>query len=489
MTYILENRFRLRGWKNKLGGLYDSEVGKVFFIDKERYLLLMKCDGAHDIDPESLTEKQRKALDDAVKEGVIREAKFLEFLSPVQEYKSYPAAYKRSVHWSITGACNLKCRHCFMSAPHAKHGAPTHEQIIKIADSIAECGIFDVGITGGEPLIRDDFLDIVSALSDRGIKISTLYTNGWLVDEKLLDELEKRGQRPAFQFSHDGVGTHDFLRGVPGAEERTINAIKLVKAHGLPVSVSICVHRNNADKLRETVNMLAELGVSSIKAGSMMELGEWAEPEVEALHLTKQEELEIFEKYIPQYFEDNAPISIMLSGAFIYSPGDEEWHIFYRRECDLENEKTSPSCGVLKENFYIGADGMVAPCMGMCDCEYASNFPNLFSTPLYEIISPDSDFDKLCRTTVAEVRDKSGKCRDCKFIDRCTGGCRNGAIAHSNNYYAPDEDNCFFFENGWEERLTAAVRPAFEEYIKRCPPKKREGAEKKETEITPDNCP
>ena len=54
---------------------------------------------------------------------------------------------------------------------------------------------------------------------------------------------------------------------------------------------------------------------------------------------------------------------------------------------------------------------------------------------------------------------------------------------------APDEDNCFFFENGWEERLTAAVRPAFEEYIKRCPPKKREGAGKKETEITPDNCP
>lgn len=487
MYYILNRRYRLRGWKDRLGGVYDTKSKKVRFLDKPYFLLLMKCDGAHDIDVESLHEYQQGFISDFERDGIIHKAGLLDFLSPEQEYFTYPAEYKESVQWSITGACNLKCRHCFMSAPHAKHGAPTHEQIIKIADSLAECGIYKVGLTGGEPLIRDDFLDIVSALSEREIDITTIYTNGWLLDEKLLDELEKCGQKPSFQLSYDGVGVHDFLRGVEGAEERTIKALKLLKERGYSVSVSMCVHRKNIDKVRESVNLLASLGVRSMKLGSMMQLGEWASPEVAGLQLSFRENLEMAEKYIPQYFEDDAPMAIMISGAFIYTPGDDKWDIFYRRECGAEKEKKTLSCGVLRDNFYIGADGMVCPCMGMADCGYSPNFPNMFKTPLKDIIARDSDFNRLCHTTVAEVRDKSGKCRDCKYADRCAGGCRNGALLKSDNYYAPNEENCYFFENGWEERLTAAAQPAFEEYIKRCPPKKKDKDSEKYDPVS--DCP
>ena len=112
----------------------------------------MKCDGAHDIDVDSLHEYKKEFISDFEKSGGIHKAGFLEFLSPEQEYKKCPVEYKESVHWSITGACNFKCRHCFMSAPHAKHGAPTHEQIINIADSLARCGIHQVGLTGGSVL-------------------------------------------------------------------------------------------------------------------------------------------------------------------------------------------------------------------------------------------------------------------------------------------------------------------------------------------------
>ena len=56
------------------------------------------------------------------------------------------------------------------------------------------------------------------------------------------------------------------------------------------------------------------------------------------LKLTNEEELEMFEAYIPQYFEDDAPLSIMLSGSFIYTPGQPEWGIFNVRECSAEDE-------------------------------------------------------------------------------------------------------------------------------------------------------
>ena len=472
MKYIIDERFRLRGWQKAPCGLFDTVRKAVRFMPKELYLLLMRCDGAHELDEQQFSEKEKQFFEDIKQAGVIRPAAFAEFLQPEQEYKSYPARYKEQAHWSITGACNLRCRHCFMSAPHAKHGAPTHEQIIRIADQLAECGVFQVGITGGEPLIREDFLSIIDALNEREIGVAVIYTNGWLLDEAFLDELERRGVRPNFQLSFDGVGWHDFLRGVPGAEERTLRALKLLQERHYGVSVSMCMHRKNASVLRETVNLMASLGVRSMKCGSMMELGEWVQPEVRGLQLSREEELEIFEKYIPQYFEDDAPLSIMLSGVFMYSPGDPKWQIYYRRECSAEDEKIAPSCGVLIHNFYIGAEGMVCPCMGMADCGYAPNFQNLFDTPLKDILSGER-FTRLCHATVGEVRDANPKCRSCQFVDRCAGGCRNSVLLACDDYYGIDENLCWFFGSGGEERITAAAEGAFEEYLKRNPPKEQ----------------
>ena len=470
MKYLLDERYQLKGWQDKHTCVFDTKTKRPVLLPKDRFLKIMYCDGAHELDESTLSEDDKKFIDEIKEKGVIRPARFGEFLRPEQEYKLYPAECKRQVHWSITGACNLKCRHCFMSAPHAKHGAPSHEQIIAIADQLAECGVFQVGLTGGEPLIREDFLDIVDALNERGIGIDVIFTNGWLVDEKLLDELDRRGVHPPFQLSFDGLGCHDFLRGVTGAEERTIKALKLLQEREHPVSISMCMHRENKHVLRETVKFLASLGVRSLKCGSMMELGEWARPELAELQLSKEEELELFEEYIPQYFEDDAPLSIMMSGVFMYNPGDPEWSIYNVRECSEADEKIAPSCGVLTRNFYIGAEGMVCPCMGMADCGYSKNFPNLFETPLKDILS-GSEFHDLCHCTVGDIRDHNPKCRECKYVDRCTGGCRNAVLMAGDDYYGIDEGLCWFFENGGEERIAAAAKDAFAEYIKRNPPK------------------
>ncbi|MBR2836115.1 MAG: radical SAM protein [Coriobacteriales bacterium] len=429
----------------------------------------MRCDGAHDIERDCLGEDEQQLLDSLLEEGIIRRARFGEYLAPDQEYKTYPAQYKREAHWSITGACNLRCRHCFMSAPSAKHGVPSKEQIVSIADQLAECGVFQVGITGGEPLTRKDFLDIVDMLNEREIGIDCIYTNGWLVDEELLDGLEKRGAHPPFQLSFDGVGCHDFLRGVPGAEEHALSAIRLLCRREHQVSVSMCLHRGNRHTLRETVKCMASLGVSSMKVSAAFELGEWAHPELADLRLSPEEELQLYLDYIPQYFDDDAPLAITLSGAFRYSPGRDAWDSFSIKGCPAEAEKCTPSCGVLVDCFYIGAEGMVCPCMGMADTAYAPSFPNLFETPLKDILG-DSEFDHLCRASVSDVRDGSGKCRDCEFIDRCNGGCRNSALMAGEGYYGADPEACWFFEHDGDKRIAQVAKESFEAYLRRNQP-------------------
>ena len=469
MNYILDTRYRLRGWHGAPTGVYDTNTYTAHFIPPQLYKLLMKCDAAHDIDPEALPDPEARFFREMLTEKVIRPAGRWDFLLAEQKYHAYPARYRKNAHFSITGQCNLRCRHCFMSAPHAKHGAPGHDEIMAVIDQLAECGVFSVGITGGEPLIREDFLEIIDALAAREINVATIYTNGWLVDEKLLDALDERKIHPSFQLSFDGVGWHDFLRGIPGAEERTIKALKLLQERKYDVSSAMCIHRDNAHVLRETVKLLASLGVSSLKCGSIMDAGEWADPKLNDLKLTQQEELEIFEQYIPLYFEDDAPLSIMMSGAFLYEKGSKNWGIFYNRECPEDKEDKLLSCPVLGESFYLGADGMVAPCQGMCDSNFGKNFPTLKEKPLREILT-DSDYVKYSYTTVGDVRRGNDECRKCEYIDRCAGSCRNSALLAGDNYYGVDPDACYFFKNGWEERIRAAAQPAFDEYIKRNPP-------------------
>ena len=470
MKYILDRRFRLRGWQRAPYALFDTQKKEPEFLPRDLFLTLIQCDGAHDLNEGEMDEAAAESLQRMRKLRMVRPALPGEILSREQAYLQYPARYKRNIHWSITGACNLKCRHCFMSAPHAKHGNPSHEQLVYVMDQLADCGIFQVGLTGGEPLIRGDFFEILEELAAREIGVDVIYTNGWLIDEHLLDALDRifPDMKVSFQLSFDGVGAHDFLRGVPGAEKRTLQALALLQERGHSVNISMCLHRKNMDTVRESVKLMASLGVRSMKVGDMMNLGEWTDPALRDLEITPEERMSFFESYIPQYFEDDAPLSIMLSGMFSYTPGAPEWDSFLVKPCEPEMRDKSLSCSSLTRNLYIGADGVVAPCMGMADCSFASRFPNLFDTPLREILG-DSELMKFCNVTVSEVHNGNDECAVCPYKDRCSGGCRNTVLLEGDDYYGADHEACWFFRHNGEERIRNAAKNAFAAYMARHP--------------------
>nr|MCR5626789.1 radical SAM protein [Lachnospiraceae bacterium] len=457
--YILDSRYWLRGWYKLPTCVYDTVTQKALFQSRENYALILKCNAQHDFDEDNLSDKENDVLNKLLEEKVIRPAGKWDMLAPKQCYHKYPARYRRTVHWSLTGACNLKCLHCFMSAPHAKHGNPTTEQLMDYMDQIEECGIFNVDITGGEPLIREDLELIVRTLRKKGINIGVIITNGMLVDEKLLDMLEENDMHPVFQVSFDGVGKHDFLRGVPGAEKKALEAIKLLVSRGYTVDCSMCVHKGNFETIPETVRLLGKMGVKSLKCGPMMESGEWLNPEVKDLHLSMEESLKITEEYIPQYFEDDAPLSILLFGAFFYEKDTgNKWGIYHEMKCSREDEDSQIVCPVLKEAFYLGADGMVVPCQGMADIDFFKDMWTLKDHRLSEILR-ESEYVKLSYCSVGDVRRGNSECVECEYIDKCTGNCREAA-AREGNYYGVNPTSCYFYKNGWEERIRAVADPA-----------------------------
>ncbi len=110
MRYILNARYRLRGWEKVPCGLHDTARHETIFMPTEVYQLLLKLDGAHDLDEETLSEKDKSILQAMEKEGVIRPAGAGEFILPEQEYHDmncsvyFPGMTLTGARSTMTGA-------------------------------------------------------------------------------------------------------------------------------------------------------------------------------------------------------------------------------------------------------------------------------------------------------------------------------------------------------------------------------------------------
>jgi len=134
------------------------------------------------------------------------------------------------VELTISTRCNLRCKMCIPleSREKVRTGENIDVPSIKrIIDEMHEWGIAEMNIMGfGETLLRDDFFDIVSYASNKNISCTTV-TNGTLIDEEMSKKILKSGLR-RLAISLDGATpkTHDTIRGVEGAFDRTTQGIK-----------------------------------------------------------------------------------------------------------------------------------------------------------------------------------------------------------------------------------------------------------------------
>ncbi len=457
MRYILNDRFLLRGWEKLPHALADRKTGRVRFLSPWEMEALQLCDGRIETSLPLISRELRDLLPILEKNGIVRPAEAGETLRPEQEYRRYKARYIQMAHWSVTGRCNYRCKHCFMSAPDAKCGELSHEQIMKTVQELSDCGVMKVSLTGGEPLLRKDFLEIVDALIERDIRITQIYSNGALVREPLLKALDERGIHPEFNMSYDGVGWHDWLRGVPGAEEAVDTAFRLCRDMGFPTGAEMCLHRNNKHLLRETVLHLAELGCRHLKTGTISNEGEWKK-HGGGLDLEADELFELYFAYLPQYYEDGMPLDLHLGGFFSASPREPQRYDipFMRSPCDPT--KTC-LCHSARNVLYISPDGRALPCMLLSGMEIEKQFPLISELGLARCLT-DPFYLRFIDTRLSEFLALHPECRACRYKSRCYGGCRASAMSDSgeNDWMAIDETCCRFFRGGYADRVIAFMR-------------------------------
>lgn len=160
--------------------------------------------------------------------------------------------YPMTVSHIITTRCNLRCNYCNMW----KHteAEMTKEQIFRMLDEFSLMGLRRYGITGGEPLLRDDIGEIVDYAKGKGC-IVTLFSNGFLFKERSgqLDGLD------VLLTSLDGPeAAHDSNRQ-KGSYAATMKAISLAREKNIAVWVGVTLTKNNLDYMDDLLKLSREM--------------------------------------------------------------------------------------------------------------------------------------------------------------------------------------------------------------------------------------
>ena len=340
-----------------------------------------------------------------------------------------------------------------MSAPQHKVEEFSHEQCMEIISQMAACGVQTISLSGGEALVRKDFWEIVDALTAADIKITAIFSNGLLLNEKFFAELERRNLRPEFQVSFDGVnGCHDWLRGVEGAEKFAIRAIKLLQEKNLSVTVAIDLHRGNLFAFRDTVKTLARLGVKYLRVAPILENGEALGMSDKIL--STEEFFNFAIEYIPQYIADGAPVPISLSGVF-EGINTSEYKIPMVKAPEGANIDRNCVCGSVRNSIHVDFNGFVMPCPSMSsNDEGKKHFSPIFDKPLKTLLN-EGDYMKLINTRLEDYFKANPTCAACEYKNRCASGCRDHAMANNGDgdILGIDKDTCKFFKGGYYDRV------------------------------------
>ncbi|MEM1530518.1 MAG: GTP 3',8-cyclase MoaA [Candidatus Bathyarchaeia archaeon] len=169
-----------------------------------------------------------------------------------------------NIRISVTQRCNFKCFYCHgegqLSNSYVEMSPEEIEFIVKVAASL---GVWGVKLTGGEPLLRDDIVEIVRRVSSvPGIKDLSLTTNGFFLKE-YARQLREAGLSRV-NVSLDTLRAERFkaITGVD-AYERVIGGIIEAKNAGLnPIKVNMVLLRGiNEDEIDEMINFIRENGL------------------------------------------------------------------------------------------------------------------------------------------------------------------------------------------------------------------------------------
>lgn len=314
-----------------------------------------------------------------------------------------------NVTWEISLKCNLRCVHCLSNSGNVIKDELNTAECMKLIDDLTALKVFQVNIGGGEPFIRDDFIELLDYSHKKGL-VTCVSTNGIALDNSIAERISSMDML-YLQVSLDGADeeTNDSIRG-KGTYRKILNAMEALAANGVKFSINTVLTRINFDQL-ETLRALAgqygaELRVSRFRPSgrgksSRADLGPTGE------------QLESFAEWLDRHD--------------LVRTGDS----FFCLTSDHRRHKGLDMCGAAKMTCCVSPDGNVYPCAFLQEPPFLSG--NVREESFRDIWDNSPVLNQF-----RDINVKS--CVDCFRFEACRGGCPAMAFHTYHDINMPDPE-------------------------------------------------
>jgi radical SAM protein with 4Fe4S-binding SPASM domain len=467
----------LRGWSNmprRLVNWLDSDQRELKTMG---FYVAESCDGQTNFESFAFLPRHQGMLELLIAEGIAEECQEGDSIEPWQRYRKADNPYLAGIHWCVTGRCNFNCRHCYMEAPAGRYGELPFAAMAGLVEQFERANVIEVSLTGGEPFLRRDLLDIIQLLAQKKIRLNQIFSNGLLITDQHLEDIRRIGSRPAFQISFDGVGAHDQMRGTTGTEQGVIDAIRRLRSAGFPVVVATCIDRLNLGSLADTYELMKGLDVQAWRTAAPQATGNWRGTTTAS---PLDEQAETCAPLLERWIKDGEPFAIQL-GSFYrggrarkpetdpagqpdnQKPGagraglrSRERVTGLKRSADMPDRPTyTPEgydCGACREQPNLLPDGTLVPCPGYVDSILQNRMPNLLRDDLSEVWTR-SFLREIADLRKKDLLAKNPECAACELFKECGVGCRASALTETGNLMAKDPIACELCRKGYKKRF------------------------------------
>lgn len=324
------------------------------------------------------------------------------------EKKMFSSGRLLSGQIDLTYRCNLKCQHCFIVREDKQE--LEFEEITRIIDDVCKSGVLYLCFSGGEPFLREDFLDSYAYARRKGFLIS-IFTNATLITPEIADYLARLPPY-SIEITLNGITqeVYEEVTGVQGSFLKAMGAIQLIRERRLPLVIKTNGMKINRDEILKIKKFSEEiLGKKRFRCGLVLYPGMDGSKKPCRLRLTPEEILNI------QYSDKD-----MLSMC-------QEQFLHHKQNRRLKEGYLFP-CGLT--SFQIDPYGKMRLCSFLND-EYIDLKKEEFLKGFIRLYSKLSSLKFKTET----------KCRNCQIAYLCQQ-CPGRALLENGDMEAPVEFYC-----------------------------------------------
>ena len=314
MTYVsLASKAILRGdlYYFKSYTAFNARTFKSIALSLEQYNILQDAlDSACSLDNLRKRLKTAELTDESsllkvlLKEGILKTVDFQPLTSKHTSFSPQKAfqtplpltSSPTQIELCMTRRCNLACFHCNISAYSERSSEKLDIAFWKdFLDQCIESKVLRLTITGGEPFIRQGWDELYTYLAKLPIAVIILI-NATRIREDHMKIMAYEGH--TVSISLDGVNPeqHDDFRRTPGAFEKTLQTMRKLSEHGVPISINTVMHSKNIHEVEKIYYIAKEVGAKTLVLVPMAAIGRRASNGSKKYFPKNRDLLKAFEK-------------------------------------------------------------------------------------------------------------------------------------------------------------------------------------------------